>query len=210
MSSQQAVIEQAGELFLRYGIRSVTMDDIANNLGISKKTLYQYVDNKSDLIHQIILAKKAEDHKTFEAIKSKSDNAIEEILSIATCMIKSLRQVSPAVMYDLQKYYKESWQEMEEMSKKDSYNLIKDNIERGKEQELYRSNVDADIIARLHVGSIVQIVQDDLFPMTEFPKDKILEQYITYHIYGVASKKGLALLEQLTLDDASSGTACPI
>ncbi len=197
MSSQQTIIERAGELFLRYGIRSVTMDDVANDLGISKKTLYQYVENKSDLIRQVILSKKEKDIQAFEAIRTNSSNAIEEVLDMATYMSETLRKVSPAIMYDLQKYYKESWCEMEEMRKQHSYKLIKSNIEQGKEQGFYRLDADADIVARLHVGSIVQIVHDNLFPIADFSKDKVLGECIIYHIRGIASNKGLILLESL-------------
>ncbi len=196
MCLKQNILQQAKELFFLYGIRSVTMDDIASKLGISKKTIYQVVKNKSDLIRELILAKSEADVENFKLIKTNSSNAIEEMLSFARYLGESIRQMSPVVIYDLQKYYRDNWSEMEAERRKVAYDLIKENIEHGQQQGLYRATVNADIIARLHVATMLQIIREEIFPIADFAKDKIVEEYILYHVHALVSPKGRALLDQ--------------
>ena len=104
---KQQIITKSEELFMRYGIRSVSMDDIARELGISKKTLYQQVENKSDLIRQIFAERSMQERLAIEAMRQESDNAIEEVVEVARFMISRLRLLSPTSRYDLEKYYQD-------------------------------------------------------------------------------------------------------
>ncbi len=193
---KEKILHEAGELFMRYGIRSVTMDEIARQLGISKKTLYQIVENKADLIKQVMYQHQAEDLEQFLEIKNTSSNAIEEMLGLARHMMELLNKMSPTVMYDLQKYYHESWQLMEELHKKHAYAIIQNNIEEGKQQGLYRDDINADVTARFYVALSLLLVDEQLFPQKKYRKEQLVEQYISYHIHGIASPAGVALLEK--------------
>ena len=198
MEVQSRILEKAMFLFLRYGIKSITMDDIARELGISKKTLYQYVENKADLIEKII-GEYIETEKTaISACHAHSKDAIEELLLIAKHVTMILREMSPGVTYDLQKYYRSSWDEMEKFNHSHFYNVIKQNIENGKAQGIYREDVNADIVAKLYVGKTSLVVDEELFPLREYNKENLFYEYINYHIHGIASPKGLKLLEKHT------------
>lgn len=196
MSAREKILEESTGLFLRYGVKSITMDDIASNLGISKKTLYQFVDNKTDLIYQVchqhIMAEKA----IIDKIVSDSKDAIDEILSIAAYVTNLLRQLSPTTVYDLQKYYKASWKVMEGLHNEHVYHVIKNNVDRGIKEGLYRDDLDADIIAKLYVGKTNMVVDPELFPLKEYNLEKLFSEYIHYHIHGIASQKGLTLLRK--------------
>lgn len=184
------------DLFMRYGIKSVTMDDLARQLGISKKTLYQYVSNKNDLITQIFY-QKIELEKTIMAqIREDSSDAIDEILKIAAYVIGELRELSPTTVYDLQKYYQETWRQMEALHQRYIYVIIRENLQRGMGQGLYRQNMNPDIIAKLYVGKTSLVVDEDVFPTRDYDMSDLFREYIHYHIYGIASPKGLALLEK--------------
>lgn len=196
MEIKQQILEKSEELFMRYGIKSVTMDDLARELGVSKKTLYQYVENKSDLIEQIFQNRVAQEKKDMAAIRETSTDAVEEILRIADYVIAKLRQLSPTTMYDLQKYYRNTWCQMDALHQRHVYKLIRDNIERGMEQGVYRSSLDPDIIAKLYVGKTSLVADEELFPLREYDIEALFKQYISYHINGIASPKGLKLLEQ--------------
>ena len=151
MESKQNVLTKIEMLFFRYGVKSVTMDDISHHLGISKKTLYQYVDNKRDLIQQIFQKTINEEVLAIDQIVIDAKDAVEEILGSAVYITQQLRQISPQTLYDLQKYYRKSWQMMETYHKNYIQSIIKNNITRGINEGFYRKEIDADIISKLYV-----------------------------------------------------------
>ena len=195
MDLKQQVLDKSQELFMRYGIKSITMDDIARELGISKKTLYQVVENKSDLIEQIFQRRIEEEKMDMAHIRDMSEDAVEEILGIANYVIQKLRQLPPAAMYDLQKYYRGTWKQMQSLHQRYIYKLIRDNLERGIRPGVYRSGIDPDIIAKLYVGKTSLVADEDMFPLKDYNIAELFRQYMYYHIRGVASPKGLKLLE---------------
>ncbi|HMQ45928.1 MAG TPA: TetR/AcrR family transcriptional regulator [Saprospiraceae bacterium] len=196
MDLKQQILEKSFDLFMRYGIKSITMDDIAKELGISKKTLYQYVENKTDLIEQIFHRHIDEEKQAIDAIRQHSSDAIDEMLGIAKHVINELRTVSANVLYDLQKYYPPTWAMMEGLQKKHIFTVIKENLERGIRQGLYRANLNADIIAKLYVGKAMLLIDDDFFPLQNYNISDLYREYIYYHIHGIASAKGQQLLEK--------------
>ena len=113
---------------MRYGIKSVSMDDIAKQLGISKKTLYQYVDNKSDLITKVMEFHIETEQKAIAEIHDVAKDPIHEMLLIARFVSRLLREMNPATVYDLQKYYADSWQIMQKLQNEHIYGIIKENL----------------------------------------------------------------------------------
>ncbi|MEM6317125.1 MAG: TetR/AcrR family transcriptional regulator [Bacteroidota bacterium] len=190
------ILEKAEALFLKYGLKSVTMDDIARKLGISKKTLYQYVENKTDLIMQTIVASIEEEKAVMRQARESSNNSIEEMLKIARYAVQQLRQLSPALVYDLQKYYQHIWSMVQRLHKEHGYQMIKENIERGKAQGVYRSDINADILAKMYVMNTFIIVDEEEFPLKKYNKENLFLEFIQYHIHGIASPKGLSLYEK--------------
>lgn len=178
------------------------MDDIAREMGISKKTLYQVVDNKEDLIRQVVEQHSEEERAAMANIKSRATDAIDEILGMAKYVTALLRDLSPTTVYDLQKYYRKIWDQMQELHQKDVYDLIKSNLVWGIEQGLYRKELDPDIIAKLYVGKTMLVVDEELFPVKKYDVKVLFEQYINYHIQGIASDKGRKLLEKHLVAEA--------
>lgn len=172
------------------------MDDVARELGISKKTLYQFVENKADLINQILAHHFEQEQREISRIQQAAGDAIEELLMITKHVTQMLRQTSPTVTYDLQKYYRKGWERMERFHQKYIYEVIYKNIEDGVRQGIYRDDVNIDIIAKLYVGKTSLIVDEDLFPLQQYNKENLFVEYINYHIHGIASPKGLALLDK--------------
>jgi Transcriptional regulator len=198
MEQKQNVLHKVTEMFMRYGIKSVTMDDISRNLGMSKKTLYQYIDNKADLLQQVFQQHIEDETTAMESIVEESKDAIDEILNIAKYITNLLREMSPNTLYDLQKYYREVWDLMEELHQQHIYKVIHNNIERGVKEALYRADIDADIIARLYVSCNKVIVDESVFPLKQYNTERLFLEHIKYHIFGIASKKGLQLLDKYT------------
>lgn len=181
---------------MRFGIKSITMDDISRELGISKKTLYQYVANKSDLIEQLFRQQAEQEKEVMRRIHLQSANAIDELLKIARYVMEQLRQLSATTVYDLQKYYPESWKQLESLHQRHVYTIMKENLERGIREGVYRSNVNLDIVAKLCVGKSSLIADDGLFPSRDYNMSQLYREYINYHIHGIASPKGLQVLEK--------------
>ncbi|MEM9820097.1 MAG: TetR/AcrR family transcriptional regulator [Bacteroidota bacterium] len=198
MEQKQRVLNKVAEMFMRYGIKSVTMDDISSNLGISKKTLYQYVDNKADLIQQVFQQHIEDETMAMEMLVKESKDAIEEILNIAKYITNLLRMMSPNTLYDLRKYYREIWDLMQGLHQKQIHGVIYNNIERGVNEALYRADIDADIISKLYVSCNTIIVDENFFPLKQYNTERLFLEHIKYHIFGIASKKGLRLLDKYT------------
>lgn len=186
----------ATDLFMKYGIRSVTMDDIARRFGISKKTVYQYVENKEDLLTKIVDSHIVEEKRSINAITKQSVNAIDEMVKIGRHINQQLREVSPTTLYDLQKYYRSIWNKMEKLEHEFIFEVIKKNLTRGIKEGLYRENIGVEIIAKLYVGKTSLIVDEDMFPLKENNREQLFTEFITYHIYGIASKKGIKIFEK--------------
>ncbi len=200
MDTKYQILNKAESLFMRYGIKSVTMDDLAREMGISKKTLYQYVSNKADLIESIFQLKIEEEQKMMAQYKAESTDAIDEILKIARHVIRELRQFSPSVMYDLQKYYRGTYRQMEAFHTRHIIRMIRENIERGMKEGVYRSNLSADILSKLYVAKSALVADQELFPLQQYNIEQLFKEHMIYHIYGVASPKGLKIFEKYLED----------
>ena len=121
--SKEKILKKSEELFLRYGLKSVTMDDLANQLGMSKKTLYQFVKNKSDLIEQVIELHISDEKAFMKDTREKSKDAVEEMIIVARHYIQELKKLSPTLIYDLKKYYQHLWLLIEQLESDHTYNL---------------------------------------------------------------------------------------
>lgn len=188
---KEQVIEKSAELFMRYGIRSVSMDDIARELGISKKTLYQQVENKSDLIRKIFMSRSTEEREEVRQMRHASRDAINELILVAKYMISRLRLVSPTSRYDLEKYYQDIHLELKELHMTFFVQFIQENLERGIEEGLYRTNIEVAVIAKLFVSMAVKLGHNEYFSIREYQLEMLVQQLFLYHIHGVASEQGL-------------------
>lgn len=191
------IVLKARNLFLKYGIKSVAMDDIARELGISKKTLYQHFETKNDLIKSIAEQNLANDIQMITHIQTAAKDAIDEMFMIAKYVLEEIISIqSPTLMFDLQKYYPEMWQLFEQFQHQQVANHIKHNIERGITEGLYRTEVSGDIIAKIYSGNSLCVIDENMFPTKQFDKIKLFKEFFIYHIRGIATTKGLKLLEK--------------
>ena len=184
------------ELYMKYGIKSITMDDVATELGISKKTLYQYVADKDDLVGKFIESeinqKQDELFKCFQI----NFNAIEELFEISVFMNKLMRDQNPATEHDLKKYYPHHFQRIVETRRERMYNYLLLNLRKGKKEGLYRDDMDEVVIAKLYLSRSENIHFNELFTVEEFTSLKLFTELITYHVRGIATEKGIKVLEE--------------
>ena len=189
------MIEKIAEMFLKYGVKSLSMDDIARELGISKKTLYLHFKDKKDLVLQVVLHSVENlDCKMSKIIKEKSLNAIDILFYVSKEIAEGRKNMNPNINFDLQKYYPDAWILVSEHRKKHIFGKIYRNMEKGISEGLYRNDFNIDVIAKLYeeqVNNLSLWGKDSL----NVSFDEILETVFVYHIRGIASKKGLEYLE---------------
>ena len=194
---KDSILRKTEKLFLKYGIKSVTMDDIARELGISKKTLYQFFENKTDLLSQIVANTMQRDINDLLKIQAASKNALDELFNVAQHIIAELKRISSATaVYDLQKYYPEIWRNFEDFQNEHIFQFVKKNLERGAQEALYRDDLDPSIIAKLYVSKTMCVIDEEQFPTNDYDKIKLFKQFFSYHIRGIATAKGLKLFEK--------------
>lgn len=190
------ILGKTAELFMRNGIKSMTMDDIAKNLGISKKTLYVYVSDKNDLVvkvmQQIVDLEKTLANQMCETY----DNAIDMLFALSEDVSQKFGQIHPSINYDMQKYHPEAWKIFEDFRTIFISECIQQNIEKGIEQGLYRKNVDAFIIAKMYSAKMDMCTDSEVFPADKYDFKTIHLELMRYHIRGIASDKGLAYLKE--------------
>jgi TetR/AcrR family transcriptional regulator, cholesterol catabolism regulator len=190
------ILSNAELLFMKYGVKSVTMDDLAKEMGMSKKTIYTVAKNKEELIFKTLGNHFENEMAQCCQFSSESVNAIEELLSIAKNLIEQMRSMNPAVLYDLKKYYPKAYKVVEDYRFTFIYETIFNNLKKGIKQGLYRKDINADIIAKFYVARADVIFDTALFPPANYNWVDIYSEGLLYHIRGIASEKGLAYLAE--------------
>lgn len=183
------------DIFTRYGVRSVTMDDISNHLGISKKTLYQKIPNKDILICEVVKNYIRKKQRMIEETISRSANAIDENLLLMELSAQQFKRLNPAAIFELQKYHHQAWSLIHEHLTQTMMNLIVKNLERGQSEGLFREDFDPAVIAKFHLISSSGLFDPDWFDEESHEKSDIICQHIYHFLFGVVSPKGLTYLK---------------
>ena len=190
------IIERASAVYMKFGIKSVTMDDLSRELGVSKKTIYKYFSDKNNLVKSIIEMKVEMDTAICINCSQQSENAIEELISVSKFVLEHFGNINPTVFYDLQKHYKDAWKILEDHKWHFVLNMIKTNIERGIKEGVYRDDLHVGVIARLYVASIENIMNSEIFPWPEFKFQEVFSEMIRLHLNGIANEAGIKYLKQ--------------
>ena len=193
----------ATDLFLSYGFKSVTMDDIASALGVSKKTIYQHFDNKTKLVEATTLNLFESISCGIDHICSLEKNPIEEIYSIKQFVMEHLKDEKSSPQYQLQKYYPKIFNTLKSKQFEVMQTCVTDNLNRGIKQGLYRESISVEFIARIYFNSILAIKDKDLFPLKKFSMNMLMSNYLEYHLRGICTPKGLDILNQFITSNQS-------
>lgn len=190
------ILEQAHRLFMRLGVKSMTMDDVATQLRISKKTLYEHFTDKNDLVEQVV-ADVCKHHRTnIDAICARGLNAIDENHEITKFIVSQIGGVHPSVQFDLQKYHPKAWSILEHSEQNDIYRCVTSNLKKGIKDGSYRVDLDVEVIARIYIARMDVTWDGRVFPPEQFNIGEVLWKHFEYHIRGIASKKGIEYLDK--------------
>ncbi|HMN33405.1 MAG: TetR/AcrR family transcriptional regulator [Chitinophagaceae bacterium] len=193
---KQQYIETALELYKRLGFKSVTVDDLAKSLGISKKTLYDHFKNKEEIVIESVKYMLNKLYVKMEESKNISDNAILQIVHLIYLMENFIRGMNTICYYDLQRFYPKAFKIIKEYQDKIMFIYIKENLLKGINEGYYREEIDVEIVARFRMESSLYTFQNDLFPMPAFDHIKVMNQLIAIYLYGIATPKGQKLIKK--------------
>jgi AcrR family transcriptional regulator len=196
------IIKKAGELFNANGIRDVSMDMIASDLNISKKTIYGYFKNKDSLVKEACNMAHEDQTHANNRILNESKNVIEAVFSFMKNGSDLLEMTNPAYFGDLQRLYPKIWNENVQKGKKHSHFLIVELIEKGIKEGIFMDDVNAKAIAWVLVEQLYMISDQQLFPSSLFSASEVYKSIIIYMTRGIATKEGMEILEgYLTLPE---------
>ena len=187
---RQKIINTSTDLFLNLGFKSVTMDDIAAELGMSKKTIYIYFENKEKLVEatEKYFFKKITDG--IKDIKNNATDPISELYDVKLYLMKVLKGEKTSPFYQLKKYYPLIYKDL----KKRKFDFIVESstksLEKGVKQGLFRENINIELISRLYFNGMVGIKDPEIFDIGIFNPEILMENYLEYHLRAIVTEKG--------------------
>lgn len=198
MDNEQKIklLHTAGELFKKHGVKNLSMDDIARAMGMSKKTIYVLVRDKSDLVHQALELYLEAERIQIETILNSSKNSVDEMIDMVVYFFNQIHNFTTSALDDINKYYPASWAIYTNYRQSFMLNTIRKNIENGIREGYYRNGLNADIIAKIYISGIDILGNQELFPAKEYVFLDIYKEYINYHLRGIVSERGLKHLEE--------------
>lgn len=196
MELKDRVLEKAHELFHRFGIRSVSMDELATQNGISKKTLYQLYTDKDELVDAVMSVIIEANRGECCTAQQEAENAVHEVFLAFDRVKEMFATVHPSVIYDLKKYHPATYQKFKEFQNGFLHKMIKENIEWGIKEGLYRAEVDIDVLTRYRIHTITLPFDPDVFPNNRTHLIHIEEQLFEHFLYGMSTTRGQKLIEK--------------
>jgi len=191
------IIANATDLFLTKGFKSVTMDDLASSLGMSKKTIYSYFETKNLLVNAVTDYLFDIISTGINYIRSQNYNSIEELFLVNDFVQKHLKNENSSPLYQLQKYYPKIHSQLIKKQFEVTTQCVIHNLEKGIEEGLYRKSLNKEFISRIYFSLIVGIKDQEMFPKEVFPVKATVTNFLDYHIHGITNAKGLKILEQI-------------
>lgn len=193
---REKIIEKATELFLNLGFKSVTMDDIASEMGISKKTIYVHFENKTKLVEATTLEMYDVISSGIDGICALKSNPIQEIYDIKKLVMEHLKDEKSSPQYQLQKYYPKLFKTLKSKQFCVMQECVVDNLKRGMELGLYRESLEVEFIAKIYFACVMSLKDIDLFPLHNFSMQTLMNNYLEYHLRGICTSKGLEALSK--------------
>ncbi|HBX49679.1 MAG: hypothetical protein A2275_18775 [Bacteroidetes bacterium RIFOXYA12_FULL_35_11] len=191
----ESVIRKVRNLYVKKGIKNVTMDDVASHLGISKKTLYTFFSDKDKLVEDVLFFHISEFNTLFMGLAAQKMNAIEKLYKVSELVGKLISSVPQVILNDLQKYHPEVLTRFIEFKRSHILLQVKKNIEEGLKEGLYRKNIDPEIASRSYLALSETLFDKAFFPDGKYNSGEVFNELFMYHIRGIASEKGMAYID---------------
>jgi AcrR family transcriptional regulator len=193
---ESRILDQAKTLIFKLGVRSVTMDDIARELGMSKKTIYQFYQNKAEIVYEVARAHFRTEKAQSEAISREAANAIDEEFRILMWSLHVFQTMAPNLVEEIRKYYPQTWQIFEQFQNEYIMRKVRDNLDRGIAEGLYRAEIDREVIAQLRLAQVEWFLGLHRPGADQFSPIRVQIQLFDLYMNGICTEKGQGLLRE--------------
>ncbi len=191
---KERIKQKADELFRKYGIKSVTMDEIAVRLGVSKKTIYQSFTNKDELVDEVIGELLIYNQTCCNRDRASATDAIHEVFLAMEMIQQMFQNMNPVILHDIERNHPVTFQKFLQHKYKFLFQILKENIERGKKEELYRADVNTEVIAKIRLETMMLPFNQEIFPKNKYNLVDLERQLIEHYLFGVSTMKGYKLI----------------
>ncbi len=200
---REKIIEKSSELFLTLGFKSVTMDDIANTMGISKKTIYVHFSNKTKLVEAVTFSLFENICNGIDCICSQAANPIEELYDVKMFVMRHLKNEQASPLHQLKKYYPTIHDSLKFKQFEKMHKSVSESLKKGIDTKLFRANIDVEFIARLYFNGMSGVKDENIFPRDKFTMEYLMESFLEYHLRAIVAEKGLKILNQFITKNQS-------
>lgn len=190
MEMKERILLKARELFQQYGVKSITMDEIASQLGVSKKTIYQFFNDKDELVLVVFSDFIDKIEAECSSLKNQFPNAILEVVNLMHYVLDLFSRINPVMLYDLKKFHPKAYQVFLNYKNEFLYNSIVANLKRGIEEGVYRKNLNVDILAKFRIESIELAFDQQLFPAGKYNLVEVQKVFIESYLFGISNLEG--------------------
>ena len=184
------ILEIATEQFARFGVRAITMEDIARQAGISKKTIYQEFADKRDLVKEVFANILEEDRRRLSFILETEDGVIEHLVQTSQMMRERLSSINPMVILEVQKYFPEAWKMFETFKENTIQSDLVNVLEKGKELGYFRPEIDSQILAKVRMNQVTSAFDPSNFSNPEFNFVEEQMVLLDHFLHGIFTEKG--------------------
>jgi len=199
---RERIIEESAHLFLKYGIRAVTMDFLANEMGISKRTIYEIFRDKDDLLYAVFIYMGEKQMASIIPMIERSETVIHAVFELLDIIGNHMRQINPLFFEDLKKYHHGVDKKLEGKRFDTDMSITMNIVERGVKEGLFRNNINKNLVNRALHGIFMITGDFNLFPKEEFSRQEVVKDFFLNYLRGISTTKGLSLInicEQETL-----------
>jgi AcrR family transcriptional regulator len=191
---EKSIVVTSTELFLTLGFKSVTMDDIAEEMKISKKTIYAFFANKEALVQSVVFSMYSYITTNLTQIREKANNPISELYEVKMFIMHQLKGEKTSPQHQLRKYYPSIHNELQKKQFDFMTKSVKKSLTKGVEMKLFRPSIDIDFISRMYFNGMVGIKNVDMFPIEKYTPEQLMENYLDYHLRAIVTEDGMKLL----------------
>lgn len=196
MEIKDKILKGAEELFFKYGIKNITMDEIARHLGMSKKTLYQFFKDKDEMVHSLMMQKIEDDKSMCIKTYDTAENVVEEVFDMMKNLREMLGNINPIIFHELNKYYPNTWKLFDDFKNSFLLESIENSLRKGQEQDLVRKDIDIKILSRMRLENFEMAFFGRAFPTDKFNFLEVQLAMTEHFLYGICTLKGHKLINK--------------
>jgi AcrR family transcriptional regulator len=192
-----SILQRAMDMFQRYGLRAMTMDDVCRELAMSKKTLYQHFANKADLVDQAVRHVFGLHQFSMDQIAAEHENAIDRMISRYAFLMRMMESHGPNMMFPLKKYYPKTYEWLFAQRQRTMVEALVQTIKDGQAQRLFREDLEPELVAQIHFTTMVGLADSDAVTENFSQRRALIWTAISLFIRSISTAQGLNYFNEL-------------